>query len=69
MNNLTLLYKTRDVTQANILKGMLEGNNIPAFLMNKQDSSYLNFGDVELYVDKDFLQQASLLLQQALGDE
>lgn len=32
-----------------IVKQMLEENNIPAVLLNKQDSSY-HFGKLELYV-------------------
>lgn len=34
-----------------IVKQMLEENNIPAVLMNKQDSSY-HFGKLELYVQE-----------------
>jgi hypothetical protein len=45
-----LLYSTRNLPQASIVKGMLEENSVPVMLVNKQDSSYLNFGDIELYV-------------------
>ena len=47
MNNLLLLYTTRNFATASIIKGMLEENGIAVFIMNKQDSSYLNFGDIE----------------------
>jgi hypothetical protein len=50
MNNWIILYKTDNVAKANIVKGMLEENNVPVILMNKQDSSYLNFGEIEVYV-------------------
>jgi len=50
MQQWTLLYSTRSLPEATILKGRLEENQVPVLLMNKQDSSYLNFGDVELYV-------------------
>jgi hypothetical protein len=45
-----LLYSTRNLPHASIIKGMLEENSVPVMLVNKQDSSYLNFGDIELYV-------------------
>lgn len=45
-----LLYATRNFPQASIIKGMLEENSVPVVLVNKQDSSYVNFGDIELYV-------------------
>ena len=50
MHQWTLLYSARSIPEASILKGMLEENQVPVLLMNKQDSSYLNFGDVEVYV-------------------
>ncbi len=45
-----LLYATRNLPEATIIKGMLEENSVPVMIVNKQDSSYLNFGDIELYV-------------------
>lgn len=45
-----LLFATRNFPEASIIKGMLEENSVPVMLVNKQDSSYLNFGDIELYV-------------------
>jgi hypothetical protein len=45
-----LLYATRNYPQATIIKGMLEENSVPVMLVNKQASSYVNFGDIELYV-------------------
>ena len=44
------IYATRNAAEASIIQGMLEENHIPVQVMNKQDSSYLNFGDIELYV-------------------
>lgn len=50
MKNWYLLYVTQNLSEASIIKGMLEENSVPVLLVNKQDSSYLNFGDIELYV-------------------
>lgn len=61
-----LLYKTRNSAEANILKGMLEENLIPVQLMNKQDSSYLNFGDIEIHVPINLKDVAKSLLDKAL---
>ena len=66
MNKWTLLYKTESFTKANIVKGMLEENHVPVSLMNRQDSSYLNFGEIELYVPTHLMELAKNLLGQAM---
>ena len=49
--------------KAEITKQMLEENNINVVLLNKQDSSYLMFGLIELYVDEKQLKKAKDLLK------
>ena len=66
MNNWTLLFTTSNMAEANIIKGMLEENSLPVLVMNKQDSSYLNFGYIEIYVQKNFKDIAKELLDKAL---
>lgn len=61
-----LLYATRNFPQASIIKGMLEENSVPVMVVNKQDSSYLNFGEIELYVPRHLLNIAKHLLDNAL---
>ena len=56
------IYATRNPAEASILQGMLEENNIPVQVMNKQDSSYLNFGDIEIYVPGQFSEAARQLV-------
>ncbi|MFD1164095.1 putative signal transducing protein [Sphingobacterium daejeonense] len=53
--------------EAEIVKNMLLENNIPAVVLNKQDSSYL-FGVVELYVDQEHSVEALALID-SFGDE
>ena len=53
-------YTTR--VQAEIVKLMLVENDIPAVLMNKQDSSYPVFGNIELLVDKEHQLEAVALI-------
>jgi hypothetical protein len=66
MNQWYLLFRTRDYTEASIVQGVLDENEIPVQLMNKLDSSYLNFGDIEIYVPTHFKDIAADLLQKAL---
>ena len=62
------LLSTENPNKAEITKQMLEGNNITVVLLNKQDSSYLMFGAIELYVNEKQLKQAKELLNQT-GNE
>lgn len=62
------LYSTKNYTEANIIKGMLEENNIQVFILNKLDSSYLAFGDIELYVPVHLKDNARELLNNALNN-
>lgn len=54
------------MAKASIIKGMLEENNVPVSLLNKQDSSYVNFGEIELYVPSHLKEIAGNLLSQSL---
>jgi hypothetical protein len=62
------LYSTKDYLEANIIKGMLEENQVKVALLNKQDSSYLSFGEIELYVPAHFKEIAIRLLNNALSN-
>jgi hypothetical protein len=54
------------MAEASIIQGMLEENEIPVQVMNRQDSSYLNFGDIELYVPEHLAATATQLMNQNL---
>ena len=49
MDNWTCVYVTNSVAKAETVKGLLINEDIEAFVMNKQDSSFL-LGEVMLYV-------------------
>ncbi len=66
MKNWFLLLATQNLSEASIIKGMLEENSVPVLLVNKQDSSYLNFGDIELYVPSHLKDIAKHLVDQGL---
>ena len=62
------LYTTKNFAEANIVKGMLEENNITAIILNKLDSCYLAFGDIELYVPIHLKDVAVHLLNNAFSN-
>lgn len=66
MNSWFKLYSTRNYAEASIIKGMLEENSIEVIIMNKLDSSYLSFGDIEVYVPTHKKEIAQQLLNSAL---
>ena len=59
----TLLYK------AEIIKGLLEDEGIPCVIVNKQDSSYLAFGEIELFVPREDVLKAKQIMERAVTDE
>lgn len=60
------IFATRNPAEASIIQGMLEENEMPVQVMNKQDSSYLNFGDIELYVPAHLAETARQLIAKNL---
>ena len=58
------VLSTDNPNKAAIVKQMLEENNVKVVLLNKQDSSYLMFGLVELYVQEDQLEKTENLLKE-----
>lgn len=56
------VYETPSLSNAEIVKGNLEENEIDAVIMNKKDSSYLTFGQIEVYVKPDDEQAALKLI-------
>lgn len=68
MQNWYLLYSTRNMPEASIIKGMLEENGVTVMIVNKQSSSYLSFGDVELYVPDHFKDIAKQLIDRGLSN-
>ena len=49
MEGWSCVFTTGNLQEAEIIRGLLEDNQITSFLINKQDSVYL-FGDIEIYV-------------------
>lgn len=66
MNSWIKIFATRSIAEASILKGMLEENQVPVQQLNKQDSSYVLFGEIELYVPAHLKETADRLVQKSL---
>jgi putative signal transducing protein len=62
-SNLVLIFSSGQPYQTEMAKQMLADHNIQAFLINKQDSAY-KFGVVELYVNRDDVIRAKMLIQE-----
>jgi len=58
------VFSTRVFAEASIIEGVLAENDVPVQLLNKQDSSYPMFGDIQLYVPHDMVAFARLLIDQ-----
>ena len=58
------LFSTENPNKAEIIKQMLEENDINVVLLNKQDSSYNMFGSIELYVEEVNIDSANSLISE-----
>ncbi|MDA9325250.1 DUF2007 domain-containing protein [Flavobacteriales bacterium] len=58
------LFSTENPNKAEIIKQMLEENDINVVLLNKQDSSYNMFGTIELYVEEVNIDSANSLISE-----
>jgi hypothetical protein len=56
------VYSTTESFHAEMIKQMLEDNEIPASLINKKDSNAFLIGDIEVYVPTDFVIRAIQLI-------
>ncbi|MCD6333127.1 MAG: DUF2007 domain-containing protein [Bacteroidales bacterium] len=59
-----VVYTVNKPYQAEIIKDLLEKNGITTVIMNKRDSTYLAFGEIEIYVQEEFATEARKLLEQ-----
>lgn len=59
-----MVYTMKKEYNADILKEILEDNNINCVMINKNDSSYIPIGDIEVYVHKDNEERAKELIKE-----
>jgi hypothetical protein len=58
------IYSTDKMFQAEIFKQVLADHKIEAVIINKMDSSYKAFGEVEVYVNNDHVIKAKMLAKE-----
>jgi len=58
------VYTTNKMFQAEIFKQVLADNEIEAVIINKMDSSYKAFGEIEVYVKNDHVIKAKMLAKE-----
>jgi hypothetical protein len=56
------VYKSSNRFEAEAVKGNIESAEIPCVMINKQDSSYLAFGYVELHVPDNLVDATNIVL-------
>lgn len=61
MEDWKIIYKTTNGMTAEIIKGMLLENEIDCVALNKKDSELL-FGEINIYVHPDNVEQANELI-------
>lgn len=62
MANWTPIHTARDKQDAEILRGRLEANGIPAVVFDKRSSVYPSMGSIEVMVDRDDVLRAIHLI-------
>lgn len=60
-----LVYTTNKEYQMNIILALLEEDNIKGNVINKHDSTYQTFGDIELYVEEKDFEKAKEIVDKA----
>lgn len=67
MNQWTKVFVTKSLAEASIVQGMLSENQIPVQQLNKQDSSYPVFGEIDIFVPFHLKDTAIQLIQQTFS--
>ena len=62
--NWETIYSTNQLYIAELAKQMLHDNGIEAVVVNKRDSTYNTFGDIEVYVNRDNVIRALKLIKE-----
>jgi hypothetical protein len=57
------IYSNNNLATAMMVTDLLIQNEVPAKLLDRQDSSYVFLGEVEVYVPNDFVNIAHVVLK------
>jgi hypothetical protein len=66
--NWNKIYTTQNFFTAEMIRQMLIDNDIPAVIMNKQDSSY-RFGLIEVFIHQENEMAAKALIEEFEADQ
>ena len=69
MKNWEKAYSTHDQYRADLVKSLLENNKVPAIIINKKDTAYNAFGELEVYVNKHDLVAAIKVIENEIDFE
>lgn len=64
-----MIFSSSKHYQVEIMKALLQDENIPCVIMNKQDSAYIVIGEIELYVKRKDVLKAKQIINQSLTSE
>jgi hypothetical protein len=68
LDKYALVYQTTEAHLAELMKAKLRADGLHVFAINKQDSSYNNFGSIEIYVEKEYLVRAKYLIEKQVDE-
>tara|TARA_B100000508_G_C11465832_1_gene282424 strand:+ start:8902 stop:9159 length:258 start_codon:yes stop_codon:yes gene_type:complete len=60
-----VVFRTNEEHLARLIIMKLEDEGIKVFYINKKDSSYNNFGQIELYVERDHVVRAKYIIDKS----
>jgi len=64
-----MIFSSAALYRAEMLKSLLLEEGIPAVVINKQDSSYIVIGEVEVYSKREDVLKAKLIVNRFLASE
>jgi len=59
------IFSSPKLYQVEIMKSLLEDENIPCVIVNKQDSAYIVIGEIELYVKSEDILKAKQIINRS----
>ena len=60
-------FSSNQSFEIELIKAKLGENNIESYILNKQDSAYVVIGEVEIYVERDDIERAKVILNDSLN--
>jgi hypothetical protein len=69
MADWTLILQARDRQEAEMVRGRLEANDIPAVVMDQRSSVYPMMGNIEVLVERDHVMRALRVLRTEMDQE